>query len=350
MTDIMAVLNALAEPAFFCKDGKVTRCNKACAGLPLCPGDPVPILADAPEAACQTAGSICNRQWDISVLPMDGELLVLLKAQPTDADRLQLLDAAIRGFQQPLTALTTAGGALFSHLEELEDESLQTEAAALTRGIFRTVRNLNAMAEYSRLMRSEKALFVEKTHVKSFFEELVTVWTDMLQDSGITLEYHGPQKEFICNFDRNLVQRAVLTLLSNAAAWGQDGSPILLGVSYLGSRMKITVKNAGKAMDSHVFATAFSRHDHVSPLDDVRWGSGFGLPLARLIAQKHGGSVFLESNDSGTTVTMTFGLHTPESAVLETPQTDPVGRYDPALLEFSGILPDETYDSRNVDL
>lgn len=353
MTDIMAVLNALAEPAFFLKDGKVTRCNEACARLPLSVGDEVPALGDLPfgDAKCQTAGSICQTDWEITLLPMEGEHLVLLKSQSEDLERLNLLDAAARGFRQPLTAVATAGSSLFAQLEELEDEELQAGAAALSRGIFRTLRNLGSMMEYSRLVRSESPLYVEKTHIKSFFDELALSWSDMLLDSGIELEYHAPQKEFNGNLDRTLVQRAVLALLSNAAAWSADDAPITLKVSYLGSRVKIVVKNNGKAMDADVFATAFSRHEHVSALDDARWGAGFGLPLARLIAQKHGGSVFLESSDSGTTVTMTLDLNTPLSAGLQTPRTDStLGHYDPALLEFSGILPNETYDSRNIDL
>lgn len=352
MTDIMALMNALAEPAFFLKDGKVTWCNSACARLPLSVGDAVPALGELPlsDATCHTAGRLFEQDWEITLLPMDGEHLVLLKAQSEDLEHLNLLDAAARGFRQPLTAVATAGGNLFAQLEALEDEELQAGAAALARGIFRTLRNLGSMTEYSRLRRSESPLFVEKTHVKRFFDELVFSWSDMLQDSGIHLEYHAPQNEFNGNLDRNLVQRAVLALLSNAAAWGHPGAPIVLAVSYLGGRMKIVVKNTGKAMDTDVFATAFSRHEHVSALDDARWGAGFGLPLARLIAQKHGGSILLESRDSGTIVTMTLDLNTPLSTGLQTPRTDPIGHYDLAMVEFSGILPDETYDSRNIDL
>lgn len=350
MTDIMAVLNALTEPAFFCKDGRITRCNLACARLPLCVGDQVPLDLPATDGKTHTAASFCGSQWEITALSAEDELLVLLRACGDVPETLNLLDAAARGFRQPMTAVANAGSSLFAQIEELEDEHLQTEAAALSRGIFRTLRNLSAMTEYSRLLRCEDALFVEKNHVKAFFEELVELWSDMLLDGGFRLEYHAPQKEFNANFDRALVQRAVLALLSNAAAWSEDEAPIALAVSYQGSKMKITVKNTGCPMEPDVFATAFSRFEHVSPLDDARWGAGFGLPLARLIAQKHGGSIFLESNEGGTTVTMFLDVNTPLSTGLHTPTADPASCYDPAVVEFSGILPDETYDSRNIEL
>ena len=346
------LLNSLGEPAFFLQGGFIADLNGAAKRLCLSEGQPVEDLPLPDEGELiHLTHEFCGHLWDVTLQAMEGGHLALLHSSCDEDESLDLFMAAARGIQDPLTSMMAAGSTLFPRLEEFEDEAIQEQAGAISRGCFRLLRSLTAMTQFHRLQSETAKLYIEKTRVKEFFDALAVKWKDALLDSGIELEYHSPKNAFNCNLDRALVQRAVLCLLSNAADHRADGTPVELSVSYVPNFVKITVKNQGAPMTADVLATVFSRYNQ--PLQDTldaKQGTGLSLPLARRIAQKHGGSLLLQSSASGTAVTMTIGLHLAETDKVNTPYIDPHGGYDPALIELSGVLPNTTYDSRNIDL
>ncbi len=351
MQQLALVLDAISEPVIFWGDGIVRSCNRAAQDLGLQQGDTLPVPADALPAAGQAAETtltVCGEEVTASIRPVEDAYLLVLhrerKALPTD-----LLAAAARSLQDPLTSMLTAGADLFPLLEELENEDIQARTAAITKGFFRLLRTKSALQEACRLTQEDPHLFYEKTHIKEFFDALADRWQGMLQDSNITLEYHGPKKAFNGNVDRQVLQQAVLQLLSNAALYHTKGTPIVLTVSYMGDRVRIQVDNCGPAIPPEVLSSVFSRYDAAAPLPDARWGLGLGLSLARQAAKHHDGTILLQSGETGTSVIMTVGLLRPESR-LDTPRIDYSGRYDPALVALADILPADTYDSRNLDL
>ena len=351
MQQFAFVLDAMSEPVIFWVDGKVQSCNRAANVLGLQQGDALSVPAEAlPVAgqAIETTLTVCGEAFAVSIRPAEDAYLLVLHREtgehPTD-----LLAAAARSLQDPLTSMLTAGADLFPLLEELENEEIQAKTATITKGFFRLLRTKTALQEACRLWQEDPHLLYEKTHMKEFFDDLASRWQGMLQDSDITLQYHGPKKAFNGNVDRQVLQQAVLQLLSNAALYHTKGTPIVLTVSYMGDRAKIQVDNCGPAMPPEVLSSVFSRYDAAAPLPDARWGLGLGLSLARQAAKHHDGTILLQSGETGTSVIMTIGLLRPETG-LDTPRIDYSGRYDPALVALSDILPADTYDSRNLDL
>lgn len=351
---ILAVLNALPDPAFFWKDGKIANCNRACQRLPLHPGDAPAFLTEVtlPDTGemLHWETEIAGCDWEVTAQTVEDGHLLFLRRSETAGDTMPLLAAAARSMQGPLSSILSAGGKLFPELEEMEDESVQAQTAAITRGCFQLVRAANAITEYSRLSGEEPTLSLAPTDVTDFFYRLAEKATDALLDRGMELRYTGPKTVVYGNIDQTLVQKAVLNLISNAAKYALEGTAIELTVQPAGSLLKIQVKNQGETMDADILSTAFSRFRQDPGAGDDRWGTGLGLPLVQVIARRHGGSVLLESGEKGTTVTMTLRLNLPKETVVMEPRVDVSGGYDQTLVELSGVLPDKTFDSRNVDI
>lgn len=346
------LLNILPDPAFFLENGTVTLLNEAARRLNIAEGqafDDIPLPQDGEQI--HLTYTLAGTEWEMTLQNIDGAQFALLRPLGDPEENLDLLLSAARGMQEPLTSMIAAGATLFPRLEEYEDESIQERAGAISRGFLRILRSVTAIRQYSQLQKEDAPLYVEKIRVKEFFDTLASKWKDALRDSDIPLEYQGPKNPFNGNLDKGLAQRAVLCLLSNAAAYRAPETPISLQISYMGNFVKIVVKNQGTPMAPDLLATAFSRYrEPDTGVQDARQGLGLSLPLARRIAQRHGGSLLLQSSESGTTVTMTLGLNLPETDKVNTPYVDPHCGYDPTLVELSGILPNTTYDSRNLDL
>lgn len=97
--------------------------------------------------------------------------------------------------------------------------------------------------------------------------------------------------------DESLLRRMILNLLQNAVAYTRAGSAVAVEVTRNGRHVHIRVIDQGEGLGEGDRARIF---DRFVQLDAARRsdGAGLGLPIARWIAEAHGGTLDLE--DSGT--------------------------------------------------
>jgi heavy metal sensor kinase len=98
--------------------------------------------------------------------------------------------------------------------------------------------------------------------------------------------------------DEDLLRRLVLNLLSNAIAYSPAGGSVSIGVQPEPSSVMIRVADSGPGIPEADRARIFDRFVR---LDEARSGkgTGLGLPIARWIAELHGGTLVLESSGPG---------------------------------------------------
>jgi len=104
--------------------------------------------------------------------------------------------------------------------------------------------------------------------------------------------------------DEELIRRMVGNVIGNAVRYSPAGRAVQVRVLEAGGHFEIAVHDAGPgiplAAQPHVFERFF-RADSARSHANLS-GAGLGLPLARWIAQAHGGDVtLLRSSDQGTT-------------------------------------------------
>jgi signal transduction histidine kinase len=122
---------------------------------------------------------------------------------------------------------------------------------------------------------------------------------------SIALTVSAPP-ESIVDADAELLQQLVANLLDNALKFTPAGGHVRVDVTRDADayRVRVTDDGAGIARDDqpHVFERFF-RADRARSGQ----GAGLGLPIARWIAEAHGGSLVLEeSGAGGTTFTATL--------------------------------------------
>jgi signal transduction histidine kinase len=97
--------------------------------------------------------------------------------------------------------------------------------------------------------------------------------------------------------DEELIHRLILNLVENAVKFTPDGGKVKVAVETAENLITIRVSDTGPGVTAtdraHIFERFF-RGDRNLPQEG---GAGLGLPIARWIAEVHGGKVRLERSD-----------------------------------------------------
>ena len=355
-TALYAVLALLPSPAFFAREDRLTWSNPAAEKLALRPGDALPLGEAEPEYRAWTGEgtlhfSLCHaeKNWECSALHAEGQTLFLLQSAELPENIGPLLAAAVRSVRPAFETLKTVGDRLIPYLEEMEDPFLQQNTAPIIRAGYQLMRSITQLGDFCRLLDENVPLDTERVELAPFFGNMAVKAADIFTDCGLTLETEIELPENVFSvLDPVETERAVFCLLSNAARYCDRKKPVRLRVTREKQMLRVSVVSEGEPMDPEVLTTAFSRF--CQPSATLHGGAGLGLAAVQAIARRQGGSAVLSSVGNETSAVLTLRIRKPDDLLLNSPQKRPTGGYDPALVEFSGTLPDATFDSRNVDL
>ena len=129
---------------------------------------------------------------------------------------------------------------------------------------------------------------------------------------GIRIEVDtqgAEQEEAIIRGDFSLLRRAVINLLTNAVKYGHAGSRVSVCLKGEGTDWIIQVRDQGEGIPADALPRLFKRFSRI--VDEGRdkpSGVGLGLIIVKTVAERHGGSVTVESQVG---VGSTFELRLP---------------------------------------
>jgi signal transduction histidine kinase len=119
-------------------------------------------------------------------------------------------------------------------------------------------------------------------------------------ERGVSIDA-APAPETPFRGDEALLRQMVLNVLQNAVQHTAAGKTVVVELSQDAAAITIRVRDAGAGIAVADQARVFDRFVQLDPSRRGH-GSGLGLPIARWIAEAHGGTLVLErSDDSGST-------------------------------------------------
>ncbi len=110
--------------------------------------------------------------------------------------------------------------------------------------------------------------------------------------------------------DATLVSGAVLNLVSNAIKYGRPATEIEVRCYTSGNDVVVSVRNQGNPIATGDIPHLFDPYYRARDVETAKPGWGLGLAFVKRIAEKHGGSVQVKSEQSNTT----FEIHLPAKA------------------------------------
>ncbi|MCP5096810.1 MAG: hypothetical protein GY943_14760, partial [Chloroflexi bacterium] len=141
----------------------------------------------------------------------------------------------------------------------------------------------------------EFKLHFEKIDLYNLCEEAFASIQGLLLESDIELLRQYPEQWPTIEADRMRIKQAIINLLGNAVKYTETGH-ILMEVVPNGEWVKISIEDSGIGIDPEHHEAIFQEFRQVNEaVARRRIGTGLGLPIARHLAERHGGTLTVES-------------------------------------------------------
>ncbi len=273
------------------------------------------------------------------------------RAQQQRAEELAELDRAkttffsniSHEFRTPLTLILDPVAELRGRSSGL-DESIRQDLDTVWRNGLRLTKLVNTLLDFSRIEAGRTQARYEPVDLSAVTVELASVFRSAVDRAGLEFVVDCPPLGEAVYVDRDMWEKVVLNLLSNALKFTFDGS-IAVRVRREGRHALVEIADTGVGVPATEMPRLFERFHRVeSAHARSNEGSGIGLALVQELVHLHGGTITAESAEGvGTSFTVRLPLgsaHLPAESVASTAGTKAAsGGADPYVQEALRWIP-----------
>jgi PAS domain S-box-containing protein len=211
-------------------------------------------------------------------------------------------------FRTPLTLMMGPLEDAMAAPEELSASNRERLELA-HRNSLRLLKLVNTLLDFSRIEAGRIQASYEPTDLALLTAELASVFRSAMERAGIRLVIDCPTLPEMVYVDREMWEKVVLNLLSNAFKFTFEGE-IAVSQRPAGSAVEMSVRDTGTGIPADEIPRLFERFHRVKGARGRSYeGSGIGLAFVQELVKLHGGSVRVESQvDCGSTFTVTIPL------------------------------------------
>ncbi len=255
------------------------------------------------------------------------------RAQQQRAEALAELDRAkttffsnvSHEFRTPLTLILGPVDELRGRADGF-DEQARHELDIVRRNGLRLAKLVNTLLDFSRIQAGRMEATFEPVDLPAVTAELASIFRSAIERAGLTFVVDCPPLDRPVYVDREMWEKVVLNLLSNALKFTFDGS-ITVRVAREGAAdapVAITVTDTGIGVPAAEMPRLFERFHRIETARARSTeGSGIGLALVKELVALHGGTIDAESREGvGTTFTVRLPMgsaHLPAGEVAPAP-------------------------------
>ncbi len=196
-------------------------------------------------------------------------------------------------FRTPLTLML---GPLEDALHDPHLSTTQQERITVAhRNSLRLLKLVNTLLDFSRIEAGRMQAVYEPTDLATLTTDLASVFRSAIEKAGLQLVVDCPPLPEPIYVDRDMWEKIVLNLLSNAFKFTQQGC-ITVRQCIVGENIELDVEDTGSGIPVSEVENVFKRFHRVEGTHGrTHEGSGIGLALVQELVQLHGGSVRVQS-------------------------------------------------------
>jgi signal transduction histidine kinase/DNA-binding response OmpR family regulator len=214
-------------------------------------------------------------------------------------------------FRTPLTLMLGPVEDRLAKPDDYRSPSEQELLELIHRSGLRLLKLVNTLLDFSRIEAGRARATFEPVDLGSFTTDLASVFRSAVERAGLRLIVECDPLGAPVHVDRDMWEKIVLNLLSNAFKFTFVGE-IHLRLERSGDRAVLTVKDSGVGIPASELPHVFERFHRVEGTRRrTHEGTGIGLALVHELAKLHGGTVAVSSVEGvGTTFTVSIPMGT----------------------------------------
>lgn len=218
-------------------------------------------------------------------------------------------------------------------------EKVSRQLKTLHQNSFRMVKLINNILDISKIDSGCYDLVMQNIEIVKFIEEITNSVIEYAENKGLQLSFKTLIHEKIICCDPDRIERSLLNLLSNSIKFTKSGGHIIVTVSDSINYISISVKDNGIGIPQDKLGIVFDRFQQVDKTFTRQTeGSGLGLSLVKLLIEKHGGTVTVNSEyGKGSEFILNLPNQTLEDNHESICEMTNINNYESVKIEFSDI-------------
>ena len=198
-------------------------------------------------------------------------------------------------FRTPLTLMLGPLQDLLSRSQTHLSPTAAQQLELVNRNGARLLRLVNTLLDFSRIEAGRVRAVYQATDVAAFTAELAGVFRSATERAGLRLVVDCQATKEIAYVDRDMWEKIVLNLVSNAFKFTFEGE-ISVAVTQVGHSAELRVHDTGVGIPPEELSHLFDRFHRVpNTRSRTHEGTGIGLALVHELVKLHGGSMRVDS-------------------------------------------------------
>jgi signal transduction histidine kinase len=167
---------------------------------------------------------------------------------------------------------------------------------------------INDILDIAKLDARKVELHESEIDIHEFIQSCSVLLEAQAAKCGVRISTGNSKERLLLRGDERRLRQILFNLLSNAVKFTPQGGEVTISAHVQADGLHIAVADTGIGIAAEDIPRALARFGQIdSALSRRHTGTGLGLPLAKELAELHGGTLAIESEvGTGTTVRLTF--------------------------------------------
>jgi PAS domain S-box-containing protein len=239
-----------------------------------------------------------------------------LAAEQANVAKAQFLAAMSHELRTPLNAIAGYVELLEMGVRGQLNRAQLDDLARIRRNQRHLLGVINNILNFAKVEAGHVDFQIEDVALDDLLEGMRSLIEPQREAKQLSYRCEVPDRSLVVRSDADKVQQILLNLLSNAIKFTPEGGRVTIGVRGSDGICHLTVADTGIGIAAGELGRIGNPFVQLSNNSGRHPGTGLGLALVRALAEMHGGTFRIESEEgSGTTVTVTLPLAVTAAAV-----------------------------------
>jgi signal transduction histidine kinase len=215
------------------------------------------------------------------------------EAQQAVRVRDEFLSVASHELRTPLTPLTLRLHSMARRAREGRPVDLHATESAV-RHVQRMTELVDDLLDVSRIEAGKLELRRAPLPLVPLVRELVYTFSQSLPDRVL---HFDPSESPVVFADRARIEQVVTNLLDNALKYSPAGGEVRVELEQSGGEAVLSIADSGIGIPPDLQKRLFQRYFRAPNAKQTTWGLGLGLFICRDIVERHGGRIWVQSEE-----------------------------------------------------